>query len=194
VILVENCPALGDVDRSPAGFVPGEGNHPLEEGAHDAELGRSGRHLIQPRQLAIRLLARLRREIRLLDLLAKLAGFEVLGIGFPELPLDASHLLAEHELALGLVQLLGGVGGDLPLQLLHCDLVLQDLHQPTQLSHRRVGLEDFLPHAARHRNRAGHEVGDLDVSAQVLEHAAQIPVDVGAKGEQALEERAHCSR
>src|SRR5262249_13924503 len=134
VIFVENCPALGDVDGSTAGFVPGERNHPLEEGANDAELWRTGRHLIQPRHLALRLLARLRREIRLLDLLAKLARFEVLGIGFPELPLDASHLLAEHELALRLAQLLGGVGGDLPLQLLHGDLVLQDLPQPPQLA------------------------------------------------------------
>ena len=55
----------------------------------------------------------------------------------PELPLDGSELLAQIVLALLLGQPLLGLGGDLPAQLAHRKLALQQVDEPAELGSRR---------------------------------------------------------
>jgi hypothetical protein len=95
MVLVEDAPRLGDIDRFPLGQAPRQLDQPIEIGPHHAVFaGRFG-HSPQPAQLLARLVLDLLRHIGLADCLVELGdlgGFALLA--FAELALDCRHLLA----------------------------------------------------------------------------------------------------
>ena len=81
----------------------------------------------------------------------------------PQLLLDGPELLAQVVLALLLGEPLLGLGGDLPSQLPHRKLALQQVDQAAELGRDRVELEQLLAgrHVDRHhrRDEVGHVAG-----------------------------------
>ena len=81
----------------------------------------------------------------------------------PQLLLDGPELLAQIVFALLLGEPLLGLGGDLPSQLPHRKLALQQVDQPTELGRDGVELEQLLAgrHVDRHhrRDEVGHVAG-----------------------------------
>ena len=64
VVLVEDAPRLGDVDRRLLGQLPRQLDQPIEIGAHHAVFAGGFRHALQPAQLLARLLLDLLRHVR----------------------------------------------------------------------------------------------------------------------------------
>ena len=64
VVLVEDAPRLGDIDRLLLGQSPGQFDQPIEIGAHHAVFARRFRHALQPAQFLARLLLDLLRHLR----------------------------------------------------------------------------------------------------------------------------------
>ena len=145
MILVEDAPRLGDVDRRLLRQRPGQLDQPVEIGAHHAVLGRGLRHALQPAQLLARLLLDLLRHARLGDRLAQLGDLLRLALlALAELALDGGHLLAQQHLALALVERGLGLPADLLRQPQHLDALGE---QPRDLVHARRDvdrLEDLL--------------------------------------------------
>src|SRR6516164_4776734 len=85
-------------------LIPGDRQQPIEVVAHDGAFRRHWRYLPELLELVGRLLARLLRELSLLDLVLDL-GELVAAFLVADLFLDRLHLLVENILALGLLHL-----------------------------------------------------------------------------------------
>ena len=130
-------------------------------------LRRGRRDPREPAELTLRLTPCLIRQTRLLDPPAELGRSAVVPCVFPKLPLNGLELLAQVELALLLGEPLLGVGRDLPAQLAHRDLALQQVNQSPKLGRDRVHLEELLPYGhleGNHRcDKVDHVAGIGDV-------------------------------
>src|SRR5579872_6453029 len=100
VILIEDLARFLDLDVVIARLAPRELDDPIQVRANDAVLGRRLRNFRKPVKLAIRGLLRIFRELRVVDLLAKLVDIGLLRIGLAQLVLNCAQLLTEIELAL----------------------------------------------------------------------------------------------
>ena len=78
VVLVEHLAGVREVEVVLGARAPRQRRDPLEVGADDAVLGRRRRQLLQPRELAVDLLADLLGQLDRVDLLAQLVD---LGLG-----------------------------------------------------------------------------------------------------------------
>ncbi len=167
VVFVQHLTGPVDVDGPAAQLAPGQARHPLEIREDHAVLGRGRREAREPAQLTLRLAPRLIRQAGVLDPAAELGHCTVAPFVLPELPLNGSELLPQVELALLLGEPLLGVGRDLPAQLAHGELALQQVNQPAQLGRDRVHLEELLPHGQvegnHRRDKVGHVAGIGDV-------------------------------
>ena len=85
---------------------PRQRQDPVEVGAGHRVLRRRRHHLLQPPQLPLHRLLRLRRQLRRLGALAQLVVLGAGGVRPGELLLDLAELLAQVMLALGLAHLL----------------------------------------------------------------------------------------
>src|SRR5262249_12975769 len=153
VIFVEDLPRPGHVDGAARQLVPGQGRHPVEVRDDHAVLGRGGGGATETPQLAVRLAARLLRRPRLLEAPAPLRHLGVALLLLAELALDGPELLTEIVLALLLAQALLGLRGDLPAELAHSELALEEIHEAAELVAHRIHLEDLL---ARRRVQGHH--------------------------------------
>ena len=125
-------PRLGDVDRLLLGQPPGQLDQPVEIGADHAGLGGGLRHALVAAQLLAGLALDLLGHAGLGDRLRELGDLLGLAVALAELALDRGHLLAQHRLALALVE--GGLGlpADLVREAQHLDPLGQ---QPRDLVH-----------------------------------------------------------
>jgi len=169
VIFVEDLPRPGHVDGAARQLVPGQGRHPVEVRDDHAVLGRGGGEATETPELTVRFAARLLGQPRLLEASAQLRHLGVAVLLLAELALDGPELLTEIVLALLLAQALLGLRGDLPAELAHGELALEEIHEAAELVAHRIHLEDLLARRRvqghhrgdeiRHAERIGHVVG-----------------------------------
>ena len=113
VVLVEHLARVLEVEVVLGRRVPRQRRDPLQVRADDAVLGGRRRQVLQPRELAVGLLARVLGQLDRGELLAQLVGLGGGLVELAELLLDRLELLAQDELALRAVH----VGLDLVLDL-----------------------------------------------------------------------------
>ena len=175
MVLVEDAPRLGDVDRLLLGQRPRQFDQPVEIGAHHAVFaGRFG-HALQPAQFLARLLLDLLRHAGLGDRLVELGHFGGLALlAFAELALDRRHLLAQQHLALALVERGLGLPADLLRQPQNLDAVRE---QPRDLVHARGDvdrLEDLLLLVRLDVHVGDREIGERRRRLDRLDRGEQI--------------------
>ena len=159
--------------------VPRQGDEPLEIRAHDGVLGRLRRDHAQAVELALGGLARLGRQLALLELAAQLVELGGPRVALAELALDRLHLLAQVELLLVLVQLGLHLRLDLVSELEQLDLARQDggeALEPRADVERRDQLLLLLERDVEVRR---DEVGDLARVLDVHHHDLQLVGQVG---------------
>ncbi len=124
---------------------------------------------LKPPQLAVDLLADVRRQLEAGELLAQLVDV-VAALPLAELLLDRLELLAQEHLALAVAELFLDLGLDVLLGLQHVELPL-DVHQdaPHPLLDRE-GLEQHLALRLAQVGVAGHQVGEPARLVHPLEH------------------------
>src|SRR5262249_60158236 len=98
----------------------------------------------QALELALGGLARVGREVALIELAAELVQLGGPRVGLAELALDRLHLLAEIELLLGLVELRLDLRLDLVAQLEELDLAAEDRREGLQASAGGQRRDDVL--------------------------------------------------
>ena len=103
VVLVEDRLGALEVEVVLGGLAPRQRQDPVDVGADHAVLGRGGRELLEPPELALDGLLGLLGQVLLLDLLAQLGQLGLLLVALAELVLDRLQLLAEEVLALALL-------------------------------------------------------------------------------------------
>ena len=118
----------------------------------------------------MRLLARLLRELGLLDLVFEL-GELVLAFLVAELLLDRLHLLVEVVLALGLLHLALDARADALLDLQHGDFALHQAEHLLQPLGDGRRLQDHLLVGNLDREMRGDGVGELGIVLDLLDHA-----------------------
>ena len=117
-----------------------------------------------------RLLARLLRELGLLDLVLDL-GELVATFLVADLLLDRLHLLVEKILALRLLHLPLDAGADALLDLQHGDFALHQAEHLLQPLGDRRGLQDRLPVGNLEGQVRGDRVGELGIVLDLLDDA-----------------------
>ena len=122
VVGVEDAARALDVDRLRVELRPRQRDQPVEVGARHRVLAARLGHALEALQLLARVLLDLRRHAGLGDRLGQLRRIFALAV-LAELLLDLLHLLAQHELALAVVDRLLGLLLDLARQLQHLDAV-----------------------------------------------------------------------
>ncbi len=126
VVRVENLARLGDVDGFRVALRPRQCDEPIEVRAHHRMLRRGVRHAFEAPQLLQSLLLHLLGHLGVRNRLAQVVELG-LGVVLAELLLDRLQLLAQHVLALALVELALRLLADFARQLEHLDAVRQDL-------------------------------------------------------------------
>ena len=132
MVLVEDAPRLGDVDRRLLGQRPGQLDQPVEIGAHHAVFAGRLRHALAAGAAPCAPAPRPPSASRALAIasleLGDLGGLAL--VAFAELPLDRRHLLAQQHLALALVERRLGLLADLARQAQHLDAVGEQARDP----------------------------------------------------------------
>ena len=154
-------------------LVPRDRQQPVEIVAHDGRFRRHRRHLPQLLELVRRLLARLLRELGLLDLVLEL-GELVLAFLVAELLLDRLHLLVEVVLALRLLHLALDARADALLDLQDGDFALHQAEHLLQPLGDRRRLQDRLLVGNLDREMRGDRVGELGVVLDLLDDADDL--------------------
>src|SRR2546425_463865 len=131
VVAVQDLPRGLEVAPVLRGAAPRERGERLEIGPRHVVLGRLGRHLAQPLELAVDDLLRLGRDARLLEATTQL-GQLVLALFLAQLLADHAQLLAQHVLALVLVETRLDLLLDLAPHLEHLQFLAEQLGQPLE--------------------------------------------------------------
>ena len=159
VILVENLAGLANIDLRARALGPGQHCQPLDVVAREAVVGGHGRHAREPRQLLQRLLLYLLGHARGFDLLAQVFHVALALVLLAQLLLDGLELLAQVVVALRLLHLVLHLGLDLGAQLLHLDLLGQQLVQLLQPVHDAGRFQQLLLVVrGQKRQRRGHKI------------------------------------
>ena len=143
VVLVEDLARLRDVDGFRVALRPRQRDEPIEVRAHHRVLRRRVRHALEAPQLLLRLLLDFLGHLRVGDRLAQLVELG-LRVVLAELLLDRLQLLAQHVLALALVELALRLLADLARQLQHLDAVREELDDAIEPVANLERLEDRL--------------------------------------------------
>src|SRR5215475_7536174 len=173
VIVVEDLLGKLEVLLDLGLLVPRDREQPVEVVAHDGRLRRHGRHLAQLLELVGGLLARLLRELGLLDLVLDL-GELVFALFVAELLLNRLHLLVEVILALSLLHLALDARADALLHLQDRDLALHQAEHFLEPLGDRRRLQDQLLVGNLDREVRGDGVGKLGVILDLLDHADDL--------------------
>ena len=144
VILIQHFAGVADVEIVLGQRLPRHRRQPIQVRFDDPVLGGLRRHLLQTRQLALRLLLGLLRHPRFVDLLAVLLDFVTAIFALAQFLADGVHLLAQVVFALRLLDLLFRLLLDLLADFAHFQLVRQHLHQMLHLLRQPVGLKKLL--------------------------------------------------
>ena len=169
MVLLEDLGRHGDVEVLGAALAPRQLGDRLEIGADHLGLHGLAAHAPQPPELAVDLLADLRRQVEGVELLAQLVDV-ARAVPLAELLLDRLELLAQEHLALAVAQLFLDLGLDVLLGLQHVELALDvDQDAPHALLDRE-GLEQHLALLLAEIGVAGHEVGEPARLLDPFEH------------------------
>ena len=181
MVLVEHSTRPVDVDVRAAPLAPRQACHPLEIRVDHAVLGRGRRNAGEPAQLALRLTPGFVREAGLRDPATEVGHVAVAPLGFSELLLDGPELLAQVVLPLLLGQPLLGVGRDLPSQLPHGELALQQVDEPPELGGDRIRFENLLPGRHVEGDDRCDEVRDVARIAEILRRGRELVGELGRR-------------
>ena len=175
---------------------PRHGEDPLDVGADDAVLGRGGRQLLEPLQLAVGGLAHLLRQLpERAEPLAQLRDLRLLGVVLPELLLDRLQLLAQEVLPLALLHLRLDLRLDLRAELEHLELAAQDRRDRAQPQLDVDLLEDLLALLGPDRAQRGRdEVAERARVVDVRRGQLQLLGQVGREADDAREQPLHVPR
>ncbi len=174
VILVEHLPGLRDVDGFGVADFPGKLAQPLEVSAQHRTLGAAFAHALQALQFLPGVLERFLGHARFVDRLLEVLDLSRAVLAFAEFLLDLAHLLAQHMLALALVELLAGLVADLPGKLQYFDALAQ---QPQHLVQAALQVEPFqhgLLFLVLRVQQVGHHVGQQRGRSHRLHHADEF--------------------
>ena len=167
---------------------PREGREHIEVGAGDLVLGGLRRHLPEPLQLAVGHLLPLRGELRLLETVRELLEL-VVPLPFPQLLADHLELLAQHVLALILVEAGLHLFLDLRADLEHLQLLHEKLAEPLEPPRHVVDREQLRLRRQREIEVGGDEVRQLARLGDADEHFVQLGAEVGRDVDHARELR-----
>ena len=163
------------------------GEH-IEIGSRDLILGGLGRHLTQPLQFAVADLLPFRRQLRFLEPLRELLQL-VVALPLPQLLADDLELLAQHVLALILIQPVLYLLLDLRAHFQHLELLHQELPQALEPLRDVVDREQLGFGGQREIEIGGDEVGELSRLVNAGEHFVQLGAEVGRDVDDARELR-----
>ena len=174
VVVVEDAPRLGDVDRRLRLGRPRQLDQPVEVRAHHRVLAGAFGHALETLQLLARLLLDLLGHLRFGDRLLELGDLRRALVAFAELLLDRAHLLAQQVLAVAVVDRLPGALVDLARDLQHLDAVRQQLEQLVEPRLEVEGLEQRLLLLGADVHQAGDEVGELRRALDALQRGHHL--------------------
>ena len=145
-------------------------------------------------ELTVGGLARLLRQVLLLDLPAQLGQLGLLLVAFAELVLDRLQLLAEEELALALLHLGLDLGLDLRAELDDLQLAAEDREHVPE-TRRDIGLlEQALLLLGLEPQRRGDQVRERARVVHVRRGELELGREVGDEGDEAAELVLHAAR
>jgi hypothetical protein len=170
MIIVENLLDKLEVLLDLGALGPRDRQEPVEVIAHHSGFRRHRRHLPELLELVRRLLARLFRELGLLDLVLDLGEF-VVAFAVTDLFLDRLHLLVEKILALGLLHLPLDAVANALLDLQHRDLAADQVEHLLEPLGDGSGLQDRLPIGDLDGKMRSHGVGELGIALDLLDDA-----------------------
>src|SRR4051794_24769481 len=178
VVGVEHLARVREVEVVLGAHAPRQRGDPLQVAADDAVLGRLGGQLLEAVQLALGLLAHVVGQRDLVELVAQVAGLFGGLVELPELLLDGLELLAQHVLALALVDLRLDLGLDLGADRDPLELARQRLGQAPQPAADVDLLQQRLLLLQRQAQRAGDEMAErarvVDVGNRELQLLGQV--------------------
>ena len=193
MVLVEDLARALEVEGVLGRLRPGQREDPVDVGADDAVLGRRGRQLLEPRELALDRLLCLLGQVLLRDPLAQLVQLGLLRVPLAELVLDRLQLLAEEVLALALLELGLDLRLDLRAELHHFQLAFEDAEHVAQPGGHVALLEQRLLLVGLQAQGRGDEVRErarvVDVRGRELELGRQV----GDERDQAAELGLHAA-
>jgi hypothetical protein len=179
VVLVEHATRLCDVDLRRIVRLPGQLDQPVQVGAKHGGLGRVLVHALETTQLLAGMLPGLVRHAGGVDRAAQLLQFRR-GVGVvAQLLADLAQLLAQHVLALTLVELLAGFLADLARQAQHLDTRAQQRQNLVEPALHVEGLEDVLLLLTLGVDDVRHHVCQQPGGVHVLDHRLEFLRGVG---------------
>src|SRR5688572_12254015 len=174
VVLVEHPARFGNIDVLRGFRLPGKLGKPLEIRAQHGTLGAAFAHALQALQLLDRVLVYVLGHARVVDLLLQLLELGRGLVAFAELLLDLTHLLAQHVLALALVELLLGLVADLLRDAQHADALGQVLEHLVEAPLEIEGLEQVLLVVVFDVEQVGDHVGKQRRRSHALHHDGEL--------------------
>jgi hypothetical protein len=174
MVLVEDLPRLGDVDRLARFVLPGQLGEPFQVGAQHAALGAALAHALQPLELLGGVLVHVLGHARLVDGLLQLLQLGVRILVLAQLLLDLPHLLTQHVLALTGVELLLRLLADLLRDAQDADALREPLEHLVEARLQIESLEELLLVLVLHVEQIRHHVGEQRRGAHVLDHDAEL--------------------
>ncbi len=178
MILVEDAPRLRDVDRPLGVGRPGQLQQPVEVGAHHRVLARALGHALEALQFLARLLLDLLGHRRFGDRLLELGDLGRALLVFAQLLADRAHLLAQHVLAVAVVDRLLGARVDVARHLEHLDAVRQQIEQLVLPRLEVEHLEQRLLLRGGNVHQAGDQVGELRGAFDARERRDELGGDL----------------
>ena len=144
VVLVEHLPRFRNVDLFCFGNLPRQLGEPLEVGAQHRAFGAALAHALQALELLDGVLVHFLRHAGFVDRLVQLFELGRVVAALAQLLLDLAHLLAQHVLALALVELLLRLLADLLGDAQHADALGEVLEHLVEAALEVEGFEEVL--------------------------------------------------
>ena len=189
MVLVEHPAGALEVEVVLGVGAPGDVEDPVEVGPDDLVLGRLVGDAPEPRELALGGLPHVIGQRGIVDAPPQLVDLGL--VALTQLVLDRLELLAQHELALALVDVLLHLGLDARAELQHLDLAGEDLAEAAE-AHRYANLlEDLLLLGHRQAQRRGDQVRERGRVVQVGRRHLQLVGQVGHQVDHPRERRLH---
>ena len=174
VVLVQHRARGRDVQAVGAGRAPRQLGQPVQIRAQHRVLAGGLGHALQALEFLARVLFDLFRHAGLGDGLGDFLHLGRLIVGFAQLFLDGFELLAQHELALALVQLLAGLLGDVARDPQHLDAPREQFGHARQALRQVHQFEDFLFLLGLQVHVADDQVGQRRAGRRRLDGVHQL--------------------
>ena len=188
MIAVENLARRLEIESILRHAAPGQCGKDVEVGARDLVLSGLRRHLAEPFQLAVGDFFRLGRELRILQTFRELLQL-VVPFALAQLLADHLQLLAQHVLALILVEAVLDLLLDLRSHLEHLELLHHELAESLEPARHVVDREQLRLRGQRQIQIGRDEIGELARFCDSREHFMQLGAEIGRNVDHARELR-----